>query len=123
MKKILSLFVVLASGMLVACSGGDSGAPAPSGGGPAGITIMEPKDGAKVPANKPVMLKYEAKLSAQGDHLHISVDGGKPDIVNQLKGTQSIGPLTPGKHTIKVAAVTGGHSPTGNEASITITAE
>lgn len=90
---------------------------------PGEVKIYAPRDGATVPADKPVAVEYEASLSPRGDHLHVTVDGGKPDIVKQLKGTRTVGPLSPGEHTILVTEVTREHTPTGNDASVTVTAK
>ncbi len=126
MKQLMTLTFtsLFAAVFLVACSGGGSNGQAQmSSPGAAEVKIIEPEDGATVPAGSPVTIKYEAKLSPQGDHLHFMVDGGKPDIVRELKGTHMIGPLSAGEHTVTIKEVTSSHTPTGHEASIKITAK
>lgn len=126
MKRLVNLILASAfiSLPLAACSGGgNQGGAQMSPPGPAEIKIIEPKDGATVKANSPVALKYEARLSPRGNHLHFIVDGGKPDIVRELKGTHMIGPLSPGEHTVTIEEVTASHVPTGHEAGIKITAK
>lgn len=108
---------------LAACGGSNEDTPRASVLAPAEVRITAPEDGATVPANSPVSIKYEARLSPRGDHLHISVDGGPPDVVKQLKGSHTIGPLPPGRHTVTVTEVTPEHVPTGHDATINIVAK
>ena len=123
MYKIL--IVLFTTMLLTACGQGNNGSSSMGGGGNGGgsIDIMSPADGATVKANEPVELKYKVNKSPEGNHVHISVDGGKPDVVRQMEGTHEVGPLSPGDHTITIMEVTSGHSPTGNEATIHVKAE
>jgi len=125
MRQNLPLLVwICLAAALAGCGGGGNDAqPQSSSLAPAEVRISAPRDGAIVPAGEPVTIRYEAKLSPRGDHLHISVDGGKPDIVKQVKGAHTIGPLPAGIHTVLVTEVTSEHIPTGNDASIRITAQ
>lgn len=127
MKRVMTLMLtpVFVAALMAGCSGGNNngGRAQMSKPGPADVTIMEPKDGATVPAGKPVAIKYKARLSPRGDHLHFVVDGGQPDIVHQLEGTHEVGPLSPGEHTLTVMEVTSSHTPTGHEASVKVTAK
>ncbi|HKI82307.1 MAG TPA: hypothetical protein VKA04_11720 [Pseudodesulfovibrio sp.] len=126
MKRMMALMwtSLFVAALMAGCSGGNNGGRAQmSSPGPAEVKIIEPKDGATVPAGKPVTVKYQAHLSPRGNHLHFVVDGGKPDIVRELQGTHMIGPLSPGEHTLTVMEVTSSHTPTGHEASIKITAK
>ena len=68
-------------------------------------------------------MKYKVTKSPNGDHVHISVDNGNPDVVRKLEGTYQVGPLSPGDHTITIKEATSNHSPTGVEASIHVKAQ
>ena len=125
MNRML-IVIFTACVMLTACgqgnnSSGMNGNTGMKGGG--SIDIMTPMDGSKIKANEPLELKYKVTKSPNGDHVHISVDGGKPDVVKQLEGTHEVGPLSPGDHTITIMEVTSSHSPTGVKAMVHVTAE
>ncbi len=66
-------------------------------------------------AKDKIMLKYEATPGAEGDHLHLNVDGKRVDILHALKGTAEVQPLPSGKHHICLALTTTAHVPTGAE--------
>ncbi len=66
-------------------------------------------------AKDKIMLTYEATASAEGDHLHLNVDGKRVDIIHELKGTAEVNPLPSGKHRICLALNTKAHVPTGAE--------
>jgi hypothetical protein len=93
--------------------GGASGA-ATSG----SVAILHPAEDATVSSKQPVELQYRVEESTKGDHVHISVDNGKPDIVRALSGTYQIAALSPGDHAITVAEVTRNHVATGNQATL-----
>lgn len=118
--------VMMVCGALAACGYGNDGQAGSemqtASGGGGSIDIMSPQDGAKVTANQPVALQYKVNTSSNGDHVHISVDGGRPEVVKQLEGTFKTKPLAAGQHTITIKEVTGGHSPTGVQASISVQA-
>lgn len=61
------------------------------------------------------MLQYEATPGAEGDHLHLNVDGKRVDIIRELKGTAEVNPLPSGKHHVCLALNSKGHVPTGGE--------
>ena len=125
MNKML-IVIFTACLMLTACGKGNNSASMSGDAGMKGggsIDIMSPADGATVKANEPVELKYKVVKSPEGNHVHISVDGGKPDVVKQMEGTHEVGPLSPGDHTITIMEVTSNHSPTGNKAMIHVKAE
>ena len=87
------------------------------------LNIMSPKEGEEVAANTPLTIQYEATPGANGDHVHIIVDGGSPEVVKQLSGSYTLPALAPGEHTITIMLVTSEHKPTGVEASIHVTAK
>ena len=123
MYKIL--IVLFTTMLLTACGQGNNGSSSMGGGGNGGgsIDIMSPADGATVKANEPLEMKYKVNKSPNGNHVHISVDGGKPDVVRQMEGTYKFGPLSPGEHTVTITEATSGHAPTGVEAMIHVKAE
>lgn len=122
MNRMLIVLITTCA-LLTACDYGNNGRSSMESGGGGSIAIMSPKDGAMVKANEPVELKYKVDKSPNGNHVHISVDGGKPDVVRQLEGTHEVGPLSPGDHTITIMEVTSNHSPTGLQAMIHVKAE
>jgi len=123
-RMLIAIFTACA--LLTACGYDNDSASMKGNSGMKGggsIDIMSPADGATVKANQPVELKYKVNKSPDGNHVHISVDGGKPDVVRQLEGTHEVGPLSPGDHTITIMEVTSNHSPTGVQAMIHVKAE
>lgn len=86
------------------------------------VTITAPSDGATIKANTETKLDYEINPGARGDHFHIYIDG-KESVVRSLKGSYTLPKLSLGRHTIALKVVDKGHTPTGLEKTITITAE
>lgn len=90
------------------------------------ITILSPKAGAVLPSGAESKLDYNARLSPDGSHLHVYVDDGNPIIVRKVSGcpcSMTLPALSPGKHNIVIKEATAGHSPTGVEASVAVTAK
>lgn len=87
------------------------------------ITISSPMDGAMVAAGKTIPMSYEANVGSSGNHLHLNVDGKRKDVIRELKGTIEIEPLSAGKHRLCLAANTKGHTPTGTETCVNVTAQ
>ncbi len=85
------------------------------------VTIVSPTEGAVVDSRQAFELSYEADPGPNGDHLHLNVDGKRVDVIRQLKGTEEVGPLSPGKHTVCLAVNTASHVPTGVEECINVT--
>ncbi|HEY5994062.1 MAG TPA: hypothetical protein VIU46_05615 [Gallionellaceae bacterium] len=72
-------------------------------------------------AKDKITLTYEADPGTEGNHLHLNVDGKRVDVIRQLKGTTTLGPLSSGKHHICLAVNTEGHTPTGVESCVDVT--
>ena len=89
----------------------------------ASITILSPKDGAKLDAGESYPLEYTVVPGPGGDHFHVWVDGERGPGVHTLKGSYALPELTPGEHTITIKVVDKGHVPTGPEATIKVRAE
>jgi len=125
MKQPLIIFVMVCFGMMLSACDYNNGKQnaASSGNGGGSIEIMSPTEGSTVAANQPLELKYKVNASPQGNHVHISVDQGRPAVVRQMEGTFEIDPLSPGEHTIKIIEATSGHAPTGVEATLHVRAE
>ena len=87
------------------------------------ITISSPKEGATVAAGQKIKLSYMADTGYGGDHLHLNVDGQRMDVLRQLKGTIEVDALAAGKHQLCLTVNTKGHSPTGVESCINVTAK
>jgi hypothetical protein len=125
MKQPVIIFVTVCLGMMLsACDynkGTQDTATTSNGGG--SIEIISPAEGSTVAANQPLELKYKVNPSPQGNHVHISVDQGRPAVVRQMEGTFETDPLSPGEHTINIMEATSGHSPTGVEATLHVRAE
>ncbi|RJQ47958.1 MAG: hypothetical protein C4528_03850 [Gammaproteobacteria bacterium] len=86
------------------------------------VTITAPADGATIKANTETKLEYEISPGARGDHFHLYIDG-KENVVRALKGSYTLPKFNPGKHTVTLKVVDKGHTPTGLEKTITVTAE
>ncbi len=90
------------------------------------ITILSPKAGAVLQSGAESKLDYNVRLSPDGSHLHVYVDDGNPIIVRKVSGcpcSMALPALSPGKHNIVIKESTAGHSPTGVEASVAVTAK
>ncbi len=129
MKKVLAFCAIL---LFAACGKSEQPGTAPGEQGETAeksntqqpqVEIISPKQRATVPANQPIDLKYKVTPSPEGNHVHIYVDEGGPNIVMNLGGTYTISALQPGRHTIKVEEVTSEHKPTGNAATVKVTAQ
>lgn len=122
MKNWITLALV--AGMLSACSNDDTGpATTPgAGGGSAGITITAPENGATV-AGDSVTVEYRVLPSPSGDHVHVFVDDRKPEVLRKLEGSYEVTGLEPGEHMIVIKEVNAGHTPTGQEAMVTVLAQ
>ena len=86
------------------------------------ITISSPKDGAKLSGKAQVVYSVSPGPSSMADHLHLSVDSGKPAIL-PLQGSYTTKSLAPGNHDICLVVVDHGHTPIGLERCIKIKAE
>lgn len=87
------------------------------------VTISSPANGATVSSHDNIELNYEAVLGADGDHMHLNLDGKRIDIIHPMKGSAHVGMLDSGKHHICLTVNTKGHVPTGVEGCIDITAK
>lgn len=90
------------------------------------ITILSPKAGSVLQSGVVSKLEYNLHLSPEGNHLHVYVDDGNPIIVRNVSGcpcSMTLPALSPGKHTIVIKEAKAGHSPTGVEGSVTVTAK
>lgn len=87
------------------------------------VTITAPADGATLDAMEQHKIAYEVVPGPKGDHTHLYVDGKEVAILRQLKGTRTLGSLSPGKHDICIKVVNKGHTPIGVEQCIGVTVE
>jgi hypothetical protein len=90
---------------------------------PASITIVSPKDGARLDAGESYPLEYDVVPGPGGDHFHVWVDGERGPGVHVLKGKYDLPKLSPGEHIITLKVVDKGHVPTGPEKTIKVVAE
>ncbi len=86
-------------------------------------TIAAPADGAKLPAGQASKVEYEVKEGTKAHHVHLFVDGGEVGTAHKLKGSFDLAPLKAGEHKICVAPVNHNHTPIGEKACITVTAQ
>jgi hypothetical protein len=98
----------------------ESGAAGSSGS--EALTITSPEDGAEV--TSPFTLEFDAgdigPEETGKDHVHIFVDGEESDYTVVTENTFEIEGLSAGEHTINVTKQHADHSPTGDEAEITV---
>lgn len=87
------------------------------------ITINSPSNGAMVSVNSKLPVIYEATLGANGDHLHLYVDGNRVDVLRQIKGNTELDALPAGKHHICLTVNMKSHAPTGVEKCVDVTAQ
>lgn len=81
--------------------------------GEAAVTISAPADGAVVAPTERVTLSYQATPGAQGDHVHLYVNGKRIAVLQQLAGDYELGTLPPGMHQISVQIVNRAHQHIG----------
>lgn len=103
----------------VALAGLSAGAYAAEG----SVTIESPKDGADVGANMGVKVEFKVQHTANGNHLHFYEDNGDPIIVRKWSGSETLPPLSPGKHEICIKEATVDHVLTGLQKCISVTAK
>ncbi len=82
------------------------------------ISSVMPKD---LYSKDKITLTYEALPGPEGDHLHLNVDGKRVDVIHQLKGSTTFGPLAAGTHHVCLAVNTKSHTPTGVEGCVDLT--
>jgi len=106
------ILVPISFGLLLGC------ASALAAEGSVTISSVAPKD---IYSNDKITLTYAAVPGPQGDHLHLNVDGKRIDVIRQLTGTTTFGPLPPGTHHVCLAVNTKSHEPTGVERCVDVT--
>ncbi|MFY9655444.1 MAG: hypothetical protein WAK01_02495 [Methylocystis sp.] len=87
------------------------------------VTIGAPAEGAKLAAGKPSKVEYEVQAGTKAHHVHLFVDGGEVGTAHKLKGSFELPALKAGGHKICVAPVNTNHTPIGEKACISVTAE
>lgn len=89
----------------------------------AAVTIISPTNGARLEAGTPHTISYDVLPGNRGDHTHLYVDDKQEGILRSLKGSYKLPPLSPGSHDICIRVVDKGHTPTGTEKCIHVTAQ
>lgn len=87
------------------------------------VTIVSPKDGAKLDAMAQNKIVYDVVPGPRGDHVHVYVDGKEVGILRQLKGSYTFETLSPGKHNICIKVVNKAHVPIGIERCVNVSVE
>lgn len=85
------------------------------------LKIFSPKDGAILQEGEEIPVKYEIKPDPGGDHSHIYINHKEAGILRRKKGTFTLDPLPPGKHSICLKVVNKAHAPIGQETCINVT--
>ncbi len=104
--------------MLLVCALGLCGAVLAEDGS---VTISSPADGAKIAA-RGAKIDYSVVPGPKGDHVHFYVDGDQVGLLHQLKGSYTLDKLSAGAHTLCIKVVDKGHTPTGVEKCVKVTA-
>ena len=89
----------------------------------ASVVISSPANGAKFDPKTPVKLGYEVSMGEKGDHTHLYVDKSEAVTLRGLKGTHSLGALSPGQHEICVKVVNEAHTPIGAQQCVKVSVE
>ena len=79
------------------------------------VKIISPADGAKLDSMDLAKLVYEVRPGPKGDHIHVYVDGKEVGILQRLKGSYALEPLSPGQHSLCIKVVNKAHVPIGVE--------
>ena len=103
-RRLIPLLLALLCGQVFAADGS--------------ITITFPANGAMSSTKHKVPVIYEAMPGANGDHLHLYVDGNRVDILHQAKGAAEPDPLSAGKHRICLTVNAKTHVPTGAQKDV-----
>lgn len=85
------------------------------------VTISSPSEGAKVGLTG-TKLVYDVVPGPMGDHVHVYVDGEQAALLRQLKGSYTLDKMSAGEHTVCIKVVDKGHTPTGTEKCVKVTA-
>ncbi|HEY8455847.1 MAG TPA: hypothetical protein VIL34_09650 [Actinopolymorphaceae bacterium] len=126
MRKSVNLLGSLAAlaVLTAACAGTDTTTDTTSDAASSqeGITVMSPKDGASV--SVPFTLRFDAgdigPEETGKDHVHVFVDGQENDYQVVTENQFKIDGLSEGEHTITITKQHADHSPTGEEAELTV---
>jgi hypothetical protein len=89
----------------------------------ASVTIHSPADGATLDAMVQNKVEFEVEPGPRGDHVHFYVDGEEVAVLRQLKGSYTLGSLTPGERELCIKVVNKNHTPIGVEKCITVAVE
>ena len=87
------------------------------------VTISAPADGAKLDAMAQNKISYDVVPGPNGDHTHLYIDGNEVAMLRQLKGTQTLESMSPGKHEICIKVVNKAHTPIGVGKCIHVTVD
>lgn len=89
----------------------------------ASVAISSPANGAKFDPKTAVKLDYEVSMGEKGDHTHLYLDKNEAVTLRGLKGTHSLGALSPGQHEICIKVVNKAHTPIGAQQCINVSVE
>lgn len=89
----------------------------------ASVVISSPANGAKFNPKTPIDVDYEVSMGEKGDHTHLYVDKSEAVTLRGLKGSHSLGALSPGQHEICIKVVNKAHTPIGAQQCIKVGVE
>jgi hypothetical protein len=87
------------------------------------VTIHTPADGATLDVMEQNQVTFEVEPGPRGDHVHFYIDGEEVAVLRQLKGSYTLGSLTPGERELCIKVVNKNHTPIGVEKCITVAVE
>lgn len=87
------------------------------------VSITSPAEGARLDAGTRSTLSYVVVPGSRGDHTHLYLDNRQEAILRALKGDYQLPSLSPGAHDICIRVVDKGHTPTGTEKCVHVTAQ
>ena len=114
---------ILAASLALGCYVPVSFATNASDASGASVSISLPADGAKISPKADVNVDYEVSLGKKGDHTHLYLDSNEAVTLRGLKGTHSLGTLSPGQHEICIKVVNKAHTPIGAQKCIHVSVE
>lgn len=89
----------------------------------ASVAISSPANGAKFNPKTTVNVDYEVSMGEKGDHTHLYLDKNEAVTLRGLKGSHSLGALSPGQHEICIKVVNKAHTPIGAQQCIAVSVE
>lgn len=85
------------------------------------VTILSPKNGAKLDIMEQTRMEYQVAPGPRGDHVHVYVNDKEVGILRQLNGSYTFETLPEGAANLCIKVVNKAHVPIGVEQCVKVT--